>query len=113
MKKYFDTDDWEILNNEGLNIKGSIVKYLHSNQGSLLKDIHYHVLSIVKTPIDIDIFKKYMKFWSRHYCSFFHKYGRIVHTTVDGKVYWFHFNKSHPYSRQQQQIIDKMITELF
>jgi len=54
-----------------------------------------------------------MKFWSRHYCSFFHKYGRIVHTTVDGKVYWFHFNKSHPYSRQQQQIIDKMITELF
>jgi len=56
MKTYFDTDDWKILNNEGLNIKGSIVKYLHSNPGSLLKDIYYHVLSIVKTPIDIDIF---------------------------------------------------------
>ena len=108
----YRTDDWSALINTPYT-RIELTKYLLENNGSTTQNLHHLAQAYLKTSIDIEVFTHYMKLWSKHYTTYFNRYGRVIDVLIDGELRWFYFKADHPYSRQTKEVITKHLSSMF
>ena len=111
----YTTDDWDILSSHP-DIREGVCNYLKTHNGATLKHIHQFVGSQVSKDIDYSIFEEYMLLWSKHYTTFFQRYGRIIGINIEqleGEKRWFHLDKDHRHSRSPNSIIRKYLSNMY